>query len=49
MRLQDWVERVVRGAVPPERGLASLDEEVDRMLEKRRWLREHGRIPGGTP
>ena len=49
IRLQDWVERVVRGAVPPERGLASLSDEVDRMLEKRRWLREHGRIPGGTP
>jgi len=49
IRLQDWVERIVRGAVPPERGLESLSEEVDRMLEKRRWLRERGRMPGGTP
>jgi len=39
----------VRGSVTPERALASLSEEVDRMLEKRRWLREHGKIPGGTP
>jgi multiple sugar transport system substrate-binding protein len=49
IRLQDWVERTVRGSVTPERALASLSEEVDRMLEKRRWLREHGKIPGGTP
>lgn len=49
IRLQDWVERAVRGSVPPERALASLSEEVDRMLEKRRWLREHGRLPAGTP
>ena len=49
IRLQDWVERAVRGSVTPERALASLSDEVDRMLEKRRWLREHGKIPGGTP
>lgn len=49
IRLQDWVERAVRGSVPPDRALASLSAEVDRMLEKRRWLREHGRIPGDAP
>ena len=49
IRLQDWVERAVRGSVPPDRALASLSEEVDRMLEKRRWLRARGRVPGGTP
>lgn len=49
IRLQDWMERAVRGSVPPERALAKLSDEVDRMLEKRRWLREQGRVPRGTP
>ncbi len=39
MRLQDQVERVVRGAVAPDSALAQLSREVDTMLEKRRWLR----------
>lgn len=49
IRLQDWVERAVRGSVPPGRALASLDAEVNRMLAKRRWLREHGRLEGTRP
>jgi len=38
IRLQDWTERAVRGSLPPDSALARLDREVDRMLEKRRWL-----------
>ncbi|NOT33450.1 MAG: sugar ABC transporter substrate-binding protein [Candidatus Eisenbacteria bacterium] len=43
IRLQDWAERAVRGSVAPDVALRSLDREVDRMLEKRRWLLEHRR------
>jgi multiple sugar transport system substrate-binding protein len=49
MRLQDWVERAVRGSVSPDTALSGLSAEVDLMLEKRRWLREHGRLAGGRP
>jgi multiple sugar transport system substrate-binding protein len=49
IRLQDWVERAVRGSVPPDRALASLSDEVNLMLEKRRWMRDHGKSVGGTP
>ena len=42
IRLQDQVERAVRGATPPDSALAALDRDVDRILEKRRWLRAHG-------
>lgn len=31
-------ERVVRGGVPVPRALADLDADVDRILEKRRWM-----------
>ena len=37
-RLQDHAERVIRGTTTPEAALASLDREVDVLLEKRRWL-----------
>jgi multiple sugar transport system substrate-binding protein len=37
-RLQDKAELAIRGAATPESALASLDRDVDRMLEKRRWL-----------
>ncbi|HTR97916.1 MAG TPA: sugar ABC transporter substrate-binding protein [Candidatus Acidoferrales bacterium] len=40
-RLQDYVERAVRGTATPDVVLAQLSVEVDRLLEKRRWL--HGR------
>ena len=43
-RLQDQVERAVRGGTTPEAALAALDQDVDRMLEKRRWLVAHGRL-----
>jgi multiple sugar transport system substrate-binding protein len=36
--LMERTEAVIRGRVPPERALAALDDEVDRLLEKRRWL-----------
>ena len=45
IRLQDQVERAVRGATSPDSALAALDRDADRMLEKRRWLRAHGRLP----
>jgi multiple sugar transport system substrate-binding protein len=38
-RLQERVEFAIRGAVPPDSVLAELDRDVDRILEKRRWLR----------
>jgi multiple sugar transport system substrate-binding protein len=44
IRLQDWAERAVRGSVKPADALASMDREVDRMLEKRRWLVERKRV-----
>jgi multiple sugar transport system substrate-binding protein len=37
-RLRDYAERVVRGGERPDSTLAELDREVDRLLEKRRWL-----------
>lgn len=40
-RLQDKAEMAIRGAAPPESALAQLDRDVDRMLEKRRWLLAH--------
>jgi multiple sugar transport system substrate-binding protein len=42
-RLQERAESAVRGAVSPDSALAALDRDVDRILEKRRWLIEHGR------
>ncbi len=49
IRLQDWAERAVRGAVPPDSALARLDRDVDRMLEKRRWLAGHRVETAGAP
>lgn len=40
IRLQEHVERAVRGATPPDSALAAFDRDVDRILEKRRWLLE---------
>ena len=37
-RLIEASERAIRGNVPPERALASLDADVNRILEKRRWI-----------
>jgi multiple sugar transport system substrate-binding protein len=47
IRLQDWTERAVRGAVSPDSALAGLDRDVDRMLEKRRWLLARARAQAG--
>lgn len=37
-RVYEHAETSIRGAVPPERALQALDRDVDRILEKRRWL-----------
>ena len=37
-RLIEAAESSIRGKVPPERALAALDRDVNRILEKRRWL-----------
>ncbi|HTK31313.1 MAG TPA: sugar ABC transporter substrate-binding protein [Candidatus Saccharimonadaceae bacterium] len=42
IRLQDQVERAVRGTATADSALATLDRDVDRMLEKRRWLHARG-------
>ena len=42
-RVLERAEQAVRGAVPPDSALAYLDRDVDRILEKRRWLVESGR------
>ena len=38
IRLQDQMELALLGSAPPESAMASLDREVGRILEKRRWL-----------
>jgi len=40
-RVFETVERVVRGRATEKEGLAALDADVDRILEKRRWLLAH--------
>jgi len=47
-RLQDYSERVARGASSADSALAGLDRDVDRMLEKRRWLAERARSSAGV-
>lgn len=37
-RLLERVELAVRGGVPPDSALALLDRDVERILEKRRWM-----------
>jgi multiple sugar transport system substrate-binding protein len=49
IRVQECAEQAVRGAVEPDSALAALDRDVDRILEKRRWLVEHGRAARGRP
>jgi multiple sugar transport system substrate-binding protein len=46
IRVQDQVERVVRRATTADSAMSDLSADVDRMLEKRRWLRERARIQG---
>ena len=45
LRIQDAAESMVLGHVSPDSALAALDRDVERDLEKRRWLVAHGRIP----
>ena len=47
LRLQDKVEAMVLGHAPPDSALAALDRDVDRILEKRRWLVERERRRAG--
>jgi len=50
MRLQDQTERAVRGGASPDSVLSEYDRDVDRILEKHRWLLAH-RLrarPGGA-
>jgi multiple sugar transport system substrate-binding protein len=47
MKVQERVEQAVRGVMPPDSALARLDEDVERILEKRRWLLAHRRQAGG--
>lgn len=42
-RVLERAEEAVRGAAPVDSALARLDRDVDRVLEKRRWLLEHDR------
>ena len=37
-------EGPIRGKVPADSALARLDRDVNAMLEKRRWLLEHGKL-----
>ena len=41
-RIQEYSERIVRGAESPDSAAAALDREADRILEKRRWLKRVG-------
>jgi multiple sugar transport system substrate-binding protein len=45
-KVLDHSEIAVRGGVEPARVLESLNEEVDRILEKRRWILERKRVDG---
>ena len=46
IRVQEQVERVVRRASTPDSAMSVLSSDVDRMLEKRRWLRDRARAAG---
>ena len=37
-KVQQYAEIVVRGAMTVDEALANLDKDVDKILEKRRWL-----------
>ncbi len=43
-RVQECSELAIRGAAPPDSALAILDRDVDRILEKRRWMLATGRL-----
>jgi multiple sugar transport system substrate-binding protein len=47
--LQDRAEAVIRGAVPLDTALVRFDRDVDRLLEKRRWMLEREGIGAAAP
>ena len=51
VKLKESVESMVLGHTPPDSALRALDRDVDRMLEKRRWLltHRHAVAAAGTP
>jgi multiple sugar transport system substrate-binding protein len=49
IRLQELSEKAVRGRTPTDSVLAELDHDVNRILEKRRWLLARRGHSGGTP
>jgi len=49
IRLQERSEEAVRGGVPSDTVLAAFDRDVDRILEKRRWLHERARESAAAP
>ena len=42
--MQIVAERMVRGEYTPETAAAEIDRRADRLLEKRRWMMEQGRV-----
>ena len=50
-RVYEYGEAAVRGRLTVDQALAALDRDVDRMLEKRRWLlaRQEGSAEGAGP
>jgi multiple sugar transport system substrate-binding protein len=44
-RVQERAEAAVRGQLSPGEALRALDADVDRLLEKRRWMLERGGAP----
>jgi multiple sugar transport system substrate-binding protein len=47
IKLQEQAERAVRGGTSPDSVLSEFDRDVDRMLEKRRWMMSR-RLRGAT-
>jgi multiple sugar transport system substrate-binding protein len=44
-RVQERAELAVRGGASADEALALMDRDVERILEKRRWLLKHDRLP----
>jgi multiple sugar transport system substrate-binding protein len=44
-RVFDYGEQAIRGRMPADTALARLDREVDKILERRRWLLSRGTLP----
>jgi multiple sugar transport system substrate-binding protein len=49
-KIMDWTERAVKGGLSSREALAGLDGDVNRLLERRRWLlsRERQAATGGA-